>query len=221
MNRSPWTRRLLVALPLALALAAGACQPLRPPALSDVDYPGALQHPATLAVEAVWQQQVTATWRGPDGDRERRFSAAVQRRGDTLTVLGLSPVGSVGFSVTQTPTGVDVVNNIPDQLVIPPRFILLDVQRALYPWFDQPIEEGERAAARDGEQICETWRGGRLRERTFRRLDSAPPGVIRLTYEWDAAAHAPARVVLDNGWFGYRLAITTTSETLLETEERS
>ena len=214
-------RPVLALLPLSLTFAATACHSAPAAALRDVHYPGKLQHPATLPVEAVWQQYVTASWSGPDGQQERGFDAAVQRQGDSLTVVGLSPLGSVGFSITQRPDGIDVVNQLPEQMVIPPSFILLDVQRALFPWFAQAGAEGPRSVERDGEIVAERWHQGRLTERTFIRAAGEPEGVIRVRYEWgqnDWAA--PTRAVLDNGWFGYRLTIATISETRIPPGDR-
>jgi len=207
---------------LALCLPFVACRTPRQPALRDADYPGTLQPPASLPVEAVWQQRVTASWQAPGQPaQERGFDAAVQRLGDKLTVVGLSPMGSVGFSIEQAPDDIQVTNNIPEQMVIPPRFILLDVQRTFFPWFSEPSTDGARERQRDGEQIDERWRDGRLVERTFTRLDGKRPGAIRITYEWGNPAWAvPTRAVLDNGWFGYRLTIDTSSETRIATQER-
>lgn len=206
---------------LATALA-GCCGPAQP-TLRDLDYPGTLLDPTQLATEAVWQQRVTATWQPPGQQpQERGFDAALQRQGGTLTVIGLSPLGTVGFSIQQTKNGIDVVNNIEDQLVIPPRFILLDVQRTFFPWTcpewrAQP-EDGTRTGRLADEEITETWQGGRLRQRTFRRLDEQPAGMITVTYEWQKPDWAvPSRAVLDNAWFGYQLTITTSSETRLDT----
>jgi hypothetical protein len=205
-----------------LATALAGCCTTAQPTLRELDYPGTLLDPTKLATEAVWQQRVTATWRPRNQEpQERGFDAALQRQGETLTVVGLSPLGTVGFSIQQTKTGIDVVNNIEDQLVIPPRFILLDVQRTFFPWAcpewcAQP-DDGTRTGQLAGEEITETWRGGRLQQRTFRRLDNQPAGLITVTYEWQQQAWAvPSRAVLDNAWFGYELSITTSSETRLD-----
>ena len=201
-------------LTLATLSLFAACSSA-PPTLNDLDYPGTLQPPATLPVEVVWQQQVTASWRqGDDGEvQERSFTAAVQRQGDKLTVLGLSPLGEVGFSIEQAPAGIDVQNHMPEQLRIPPRFILLDVQRAFYPWL--PAGAGDEGTV-DGEAIHELRRDGHLVQRRFRRLDGAPKGEIVVDYEWGHDDWVgPTRVVIDNGWFGYRLTVDTHTETLL------
>ncbi|MCK5942950.1 MAG: DUF3261 domain-containing protein [Planctomycetes bacterium] len=220
MTRSPTLLRHL--LPAMLAAPFAACHGAPRPTLGEADYPGTLQRPETLDVQAVWQQRVTAAWQVPGEEaRERGFDTAVQRRGDRLTVIGLSPMGSIGFSIEQGPDGVTVANNIPEQLVIPPRFILLDVQRTFYPWFDAPLHDGERVTERDDERILERWRDGRLVERRFERLDGARDGVIRISYQWDRDGWAvPTRAVLDNGWFGYRLTIETHGETRIPPEGR-
>lgn len=210
---------------------AGCCTTARP-TLSDLDYPGTLLAPTQLATEALWRQRVTATWRTPDQEpQERGFDAALQRQGDVLTVIGLSPLGTVGFSIQQSANrqgvaGLDVVNNIEDELVIPPRFILLDVHRTFFPWNApnwQPMQgAGNRTCRRDGEEIRETWQNSRLQKRTFRRIDNQPPGLITVTYDWHKPDGStpnwalPCQATLDNAWFGYQLSITTSSEQRLE-----
>ena len=115
---------------------------------------------------------------------------------------------------------VEVVNHIPDQMVVPPRFILLDVQRAFFPWCAEDAraaDADEVVTEVDGEQVAERWDRGRLVERIFTRTSGAPEGTIRVSYEWGRGDWAlPERAVLDNGWFGYRLTIVTSSETRLE-----
>jgi hypothetical protein len=203
----------------AAALTLSACSGFTRPALKDADYPGTLLPPTDLPVEAVWQQRVTARWQAPGAPpRERSFDAAVQRVGDKLTVVGLSPMGSVGFSIQHGPDGVAFQNRIPDQMAIPPRFILLDVQRALFPWFDAPGRDGARSRLLQGERVTERWRDGQLCERTFAREDGAPSGEIHVRYQWgEAGWAAPVEAVLRNGWFGYELKIETISETLVST----
>ena len=196
---------------LGLACAAPQRQ------LTDADYPGRLQPPAALGIEVVWQQRVTASW----GEGEQRgFEAALQRQGDELKVIGISPLGQVGFVLIQRPDGVTFENRTDMQLPFPPRFVLLDVQRTFFPWLpaDPALRDGERSAVVDGELVTERYRDGRLRERTFSRCSGQPAGVIRITYDWDAAQpllHAPRQAVLTNGWFQYRLTIDTHVETVL------
>ncbi|MCA8953393.1 MAG: DUF3261 domain-containing protein, partial [Planctomycetes bacterium] len=199
-----------------LCLAAGCAGAPDRSALRESDYPGTLRPPRALPFDVVWQQRVTASW----GDGQQRgFDAAVQKRDDTLTVLGLSPMGSVGFSIVMPPTGaLEVSNATGEAMPFPPRFILLDVQRAFYPWLEPVEAAGDRTGEVDGETIVEIWRDGRLRRRVFTRADRA--GQIRVDYEWgEAGWRGPTHVRLANGWFGYELAVDTHAETLLPAAE--
>ncbi|MBK8096258.1 MAG: DUF3261 domain-containing protein [Planctomycetes bacterium] len=205
-------RRLGSWLPWLLAACAA---PRRQ--LVDGDYPGRLQPPAALGVDLVWQQRITATW----GEGEQRgFEAALQKQRDELTVIGMSPLGQVGFVLIQRPAGVTFENRTDMQLPFPPRFVLLDVQRTFFPWLpaDPTLRDGDRQAVVDDELVTERYRDGRLRERTFTRCSGQPAGVIQVTYDWDAAQpqqRAPRQAVLNNGWFRYRLTIDTHAETVL------
>jgi hypothetical protein len=199
---------------IAGALLCCACASSSP-RWREQDYPGTLQPAGALATDMLLQQRVTATW-GEDG--QRGFDAAIQKQGDTLTVIGLSPVGSVGFSMVLHGTVVELENDTDQDLPFPPRFILLDVQRTFYPWLGPGPSDGTREGDVFGEHVHETWSRGRLVERTFERLDGQPKGVITITYDWtDAPADrlAPRHTVLHNGWFGYRLAIDTHAESRL------
>ncbi|MBX3464605.1 MAG: DUF3261 domain-containing protein [Planctomycetes bacterium] len=201
-------RPLLAACLLAAACAAPPRQPF-----ADRDYPGTLLPAAALDADVLWQQRVTATW-GEDG--RRGFDAAVQKQGEALTVLGLSPVGAIGFVIVLRGTEVELQNPSGEDLPFPPRFVLLDVQRTFYPWLGRaPAHDGERDGTVGDERVHESWQGGRLRQRRFERLDGVPQGAITIRYEWPDDAQptlAPPRTVLDNGWFGYRLAVDTHTE---------
>ncbi|HEX6812669.1 MAG TPA: DUF3261 domain-containing protein [Planctomycetota bacterium] len=206
----PFRPSALMALAL---LTACASSPRRP--WEDKDYPGTLQPAGVLTTDVLWQQRVTATW-GEDG--HRGFDAAVQKQGDVLTVIGLSPTGSAGYAMILRGMEIELKNDSGEELPFPPRFILLDVQRTFYPWLGAQPTDGTREADVFGEHVRETWRSGHLVERRFERLDAQPKGVITITYVWtdaDAGRLAPRQVVLDNGWFGYRLVIDTHVESRL------
>jgi hypothetical protein len=205
-----------VGRPLALALTltfACVSQERRTP--TDGDYPGVLRAPEALGRDVLWRQRVTAAW----GEGERRgFEAVVQQSGDALTILGLSPAGSMGFAIVWRGTAIELQNRMPEGFPFPPRFVLLDVQRAFYPWCrpERAPQDGAREQSVDGELVRETWRAGRLLERTFERLDGRPAGTIVVRYHWGRLDWTvPARVVLENGWFGYRLEVETHEETVL------
>lgn len=202
-----------------LALAGCTAAPQRPD-WADRDYPGTLLPADALPHDLLWQQRVTAFW-GEDG--QRGFDAAVQKAGDLLTVLGLSPVGHVGFAILLRGEQVELKNQSDEMLPFPPRFVLIDVQRTFYPWLGPAPADGERQGAIGGERVRELWRDGRLQQRSFERLDGEPAGVITITYEWDGTDPtwaAPRRTVLDNGWFGYRLVVDTHAETRLPPPEQ-
>ena len=203
-------------MPLLVCLGV-ACSSARVRTVSDSDYPGALRTPASLGLDLMWQQRVTARW--GDG-MERGFEAAVQKRGDTLTVIGLSPLGQAGFVLTQDTAGVRFENRTDMELPFSPRFVLLDVQRTFFPWLpiNGAVSDGEHSAVVDGERVVEVRSGGKLRERRFTRCDGMPAGDIVVRYEWsetDVGRVAPRRAVLDNGWFGYRMTVETHAETVL------
>jgi hypothetical protein len=197
------------------ALLTAACASSAKHRWREEDYPGTLQPASTLATDMLLQQRVTATW-GEDG--QRGFDAAIQKQGDTLTVIGISPMGSVGFAMILRGTTVELRNDTMQDLPFPPRFILLDVQRTFYPWLGPGPSDGTREGNVFGERVHETWSHGRLAERRFQRLDGQPKGDIVITYDWTdepADRLAPRHTVLHNGWFGYRLSIDTHAESRL------
>ena len=201
---------------IAGALLLAACASSAAHRWHEEDYPGTLQPAAALATDMLLQQRVTATW-GEDG--QRGFDAAIQKQGDTLTVIGLSPVGSAGFAMIMRGSMVELRNDTDQDLPFPARFIMLDVQRTFYPWLGgPPTSDGAREGNVFDEHVQETWSHGRLVERRFQRLDAKPVGDIAITYDWtDARADqlVPRHIVLHNGWFGYRLTIDTHAESRL------
>ena len=99
-----------------------------------------------------------------------------------------------------------------------PRYVLLDVQRAFYPWIpgSVPGVDGRRSAEFDGESIVEDWKNGALVERRFRSLsDPEDPGV-RIHYSKRAPnADVAERTILENARLGYTLEIQTLSQVRL------
>lgn len=226
MVRDPVHRPIALPL-LALAAAVAGCASTRRDPFANADYPGTLQAPSALTNDVVWQQRVTAAWGIARGERhERGFDAAVQKKGSTLTVLGISPLGNVGFTFVLRDGAPDaeVKNTSGEELPFPPRFVLLDVQRTFWPWLGAPPVSGNRLGTVGDEQVAETWRDGRLVERTFTRRDGKPAGAITITYDWngvdDPSRLAPRRTVLHNGWFDYELTVDTHAETRLPNEPR-
>lgn len=173
------------------------------------EYPGTLVHPSTIAGDFLARQEV----RGHYGEKRIRFRSILQKRGDTLTLLGMTPFGTRAFLLQQEGTEVTFTRYVDQKFPFPPKYILFDIHRALFIGIaPDRLADGEHAAHRDGEEIRERWRDGRLLERTFRRDSGQPPGLIRITYEdWTLFGVPPRKIMFRNDWFGYELAITTHS----------
>jgi hypothetical protein len=192
------------AIVLACAFAAACSGPAAPAR----EYPGPLRAPRAYDVAFSVDHTVTAV----HAEGSERFRAIVEKRGDALVMVGLGPHGGRAFVLTQHGDAIRFESQLPRELPFPPRYMLLDVHRV---WLlglpGAPLSDGEHRGEIEGEEIVETWADGRLLSRAFRRLDSRPPGWIRIAYEGglspDPAAGTPARIELDNGWFGYRLVI--------------
>lgn|GEM_PF-577675 len=246
-----WGRALQLSLATVLCCVACAAPPAQGPPRFEGDYPGLLRPPEVLGLDVVWRQRVTAEWDDGQGQSgSRGFEAVVQKQGPLLTMVGLSPFGSVGFAILLRGVEAELRNESGEELPFPPRFVLLDFQRVFYPWVSAsggPLSDGEHVTEVGGEEVREFWAEGRLTERRFRRLDGQPPGELVVSYTWADAeseawvAHggeagvasgpesggpagspwaAPSRAVLDNRWFGYELIVDTLEETLLEPPPR-
>lgn len=198
-------------LTFALVCACRGAHPAspRPPG----EYPGTLVPTQALGEDFIARQRVTAR----HGSREFSFEAALQKRGDALTLLGLTPFGTRAFVLQQRGVEMEFTSSLPEPLPFPPRYILIDIHRVFFIRVAPgPLPDGTHTAVRDGEEVREEWAGGRLQARHFRRLDGRPPGTIDIQYEGalDAATSA-RRVEFHNRWFGYTLQIETHSREAL------
>ncbi len=203
-----WPMRQVV---LAVMLAGCAGPRRGPPDPSAMRYPGELVPAAALAGRGDFLARQSLL--GRQGEREIHGEVIVQKRGAALTLIGMTPFGSKAFVIQQDADGVKSQEVMAGALPFPAQFMLLDVHRALFMGLvDRPAGDGERSWARAGEKVTETWQGGALMRRSFVRLDGRPPGTITVEYVggW-AGERPPERVVLDNGWFGYRIEIHTVS----------
>jgi hypothetical protein len=190
-------------------LAACAPRPTRPPDPSQMRYPGELVPAAELAGRPDFLARQSLV--GRFGEREIHGEVVVQKLGAGLTLIGLTPFGGKAFVVQQDASGVRGQEIVAGALPFPPAFMLLDVHRALFMGLPG-AGDGERRGERAGEAVVETWAGGRLRRRSFRRLDGSPRGTITVDYVGGMAGDEPPRTMrLDNGWFGYTVEITTVS----------
>ena len=206
-----------------LCASVVACGPPRSrrerPAGPPPSYPGTLRAPETLRSPAglgdafALEQWVRAEY--PEGMQE--FRAVLQLSSEGLVLVGFGPHGGRGFVLQQHGLDVELESHLPEELSFPPEFMLHDVQRVWFRGLEGPLPDGEHRDTIDGEEVVERWDDGRLMQRTFRRLDGNPPGILRARYLGGLGPHGPPeRVDWDNGWFGYRLILTTLSHHRLE-----
>lgn len=175
----------------------------------------ALRPTTDMPFDFIWQQHVTAKWNG----RCESFDAVLQKKGDELLLMGLSPMGMPGFVLKWGPAGLRFQNRTSHRLPFGPAYIMADIQRAYFPWLPPPRADfdGTRRGRHEDLAITEVYHRGRLASRSFRRADRSAEGVVAITYRnWGDGHDAPRHVVLSNGWFGYRLEIETVSQQRLD-----
>lgn len=212
-------------LPLVLALVTGCGgapsreeQPLP-------EYPGTLVDTSDMGADFLSRQRVTFL----RGETESSMTAVVQKKGDELVLLALTPFGSRAFMIRQQGTEFEVQSFVPQPFPVPPRFVLLDVHRVNFMRLGTPKKNGEIAEQRGDERIVERWESGRLIERRFYRNDYPEPIVIRYQKRasqaqeegGDDAEAQPdesasrGQIQLENGWLHYRLNIEILEQTNL------
>jgi hypothetical protein len=191
-----------------IAACASGPRPSGKP-LRESDYPGALVDSALLP-SMFARQRIEARF----GEHTMSFQAVLQVDAGVLSLLALTPYGTRAFLLEQRGQAVHFERYVDRELPFPPRFILVDVHRALfngaYP-LATPQPDGTHSVERDGERITERWHGGSVRERAFERLDGKPAGVLRITYAEPGlrAGGTPPRIDIHNVWFDYALVIKT------------
>jgi hypothetical protein len=192
---------------LAVALLAASCVRGR---IDDPAHAADLQPPSSFEADFLLHQAIVFERAG----RQARLRAALQRRGDTMTLVALTPLGTRAFVVRQQGLAVSATSYAGGQLPFPPRLVLVDVQRALLPALGRsgPLRDGVHRTRSRSEVIEERWAGGRLRERRFAERSCRRGREIVIRYEGGAQpGHVPDRIVLENGRLGYRLTLTTLS----------
>ncbi len=160
----------------------------------------------------VLHQVITVRWAVQGEEFEESFNAALQRNGETLLVLGLGPLGQVGFELRLEEGNVYFENRIGRVLPFAPEHILADVQRVFYPWIEgtDQCTDCQRKGTHQAISIVETYSEGALTERRFSRQDDLERGYVVIEYGQDRLAREiPARANLRNDWVGYALDIKT------------
>lgn len=186
---------------LLLSLSLGCAAHARPPARVD---PGALVDPGELQANFMMRQRITVAI----GDRTYSYDAVLQKRGATLTLVGLTPFGTRAFVVEQRGVALSYRATTSAPPPFPPRYMLIDVQRVFLVTLGPPPSggDGERVVTRGDDEVRERWRGGRLVWRRFRRSS----GEATVDYGEGMLGHrAPPIVRYRNDWLGYSLTIAT------------
>lgn len=144
--------------------------------------------------------------RGMYGGKRVELECVLQVSQNELTVIGMTPFGTKAFLLSQKGLTYHFEKYVDRELPFDPAHILDDVHRVFFRAL--PPGAGDvRTGILQGEQVTERWAKGVLVERRFERLDQNPPGSVRVTFSGARAPLVPGHVVIDNGWYGYRIEI--------------
>lgn len=164
-----------------------------------------------------WRQTIEADYPNPKqaGVRERAtIEVVLQKQGNVLTMVGLTPMGTRAFVARQE--GVTVTcDSEPNKLPFPPALVFLDVNRSLFVGISTTaLADGWHTQRSHGADIKDLWQGGLLIEREL--FDPHFNSKLSIRYNPGYKTEmAPGRLVLTNHRFGYRLTITTLESSAL------
>ncbi len=171
------------------------------------EYPGWLRDPGLLKGDFEQQQRVTVS---VPGREESSFEAVLKKEGNQLSLIGLTPFSTVIFAAQQTGLNLQFSNQTGEKLPFGARSILLDVQRAFFPWLEGPIESGRRQGMVKEEQVVEVYQDSSLVERSFLRKGTAEAKMIVVKYQRRMDGTISV-VELENQLYGYSLKIEVAS----------
>lgn len=173
------------------------------------EYRGPLVDPREIPGDFMWQQRVSAT----HGAKKGAFDAVVQKTGEELLVLGLTPMKTRGFSLTQRGTRIEYKQFVPFELPFTPSSVLYDIHRAFfYNLLGDFPTSGRRHSAFDGERLTDEFSEGRLMTRLFENVSGSTKD-LTITYTPSGYVQGvpPAITTIDNRAYGYQLRVQTTS----------
>ena len=201
-------RRRAGALVTAALLGAGCAHLGRGRAVPEC--PGELVASGAIEGEFLLRQR----WSVERGGETFTLEVVAQKRGDELVLVGLHPLGAKLFTLRQRGIETRVEAAPAPALEVPPLDVLRDLHRARFLAPAGAGGDGRTSERRDGTEISEWREGGRLRERSFRRL--ADDRLVTLRFDEPAPGGGDAaRVEIENAWCGYRAEVTTLSEQAL------
>ena len=164
-----------------------------------------------LAPNFVAQQRL----HGRYGEREFTLDVVVQLAEGKLTLIGLTPVGTRAFVLTQAGTEVKLDKYIDRELPFDPRYVLDDVHRVFFRRLPNAQGSGEFAGEDHGEHVTERWQDGKLVQRTFTRPGSAESGPVVINFAGSPSPVIAPEVKLESKRFGYTLDVHTLSQQLV------
>ncbi|MDX2019522.1 MAG: DUF3261 domain-containing protein [Deltaproteobacteria bacterium] len=158
-----------------------------------------------------WRQTIKADYPNPKqpGTREAAtLEVVLQKQGNVLTMVGLTPMGTRAFVARQQ--GVTVTSDTqPNKLPFPAALVFLDVNRSLFVGIGPTaLANGWHTQSSHGVDIKDLWRGGLLIDREM--FDAQFNSKLSIRYSPGyKAGMAPDTLVLTNHRFGYSLTIKT------------
>lgn len=176
------------------------------------NYKGPLVDPALIPFDFLWEQRVTAH----RGESKGSFDAVVQKRGPELLVLGLTPMNTRAFSLTQRGTEYRYEQFVPFRVPFPPQSVLFDIHRAFfYELLEDFPKSGTRERSFADERIVDEFRAHTLVRRTFENVSGTNDKLVIEYSPTGYAGAAPPEIVppdivdIENFGFGYRLRVET------------
>jgi hypothetical protein len=165
------------------------------------------------------EQDVHLQWPGDD----LRVRAVLQKRDAVLELITLDPRAQPILRITHTGDEVSLEAYTDRSLPFEPQYIIADVQKAFATWPLTPsADEAETpggGALYQGRyrslRYEEERRNGRVTRRRFWRDDLPEQSVVVVRYDYGDAGETLQEVRVDNGWFGYVLAVRILRRQLL------
>lgn len=206
----------LVLILLVAGASVSACQRRAPQAALGED---ALDAGPLLPVEAMGpdffeEQDVHLQWPGSD----LRVRAVLQKRDGILELITLDPRARPILKVTHDDAGVHIEEYADRSLPFEASYIVADVQKAFARWpleaspdLESGIVSGEHQSLRYEEERED----GRIVQRRFWRSDLPDDKQVVVHYAYADESGSLREVRVDNGWFGYVLAVRILRRELL------
>ncbi len=191
-----------------LAALIGACGGTREPAQAPPDARGCcvFVDTARLPGDFVWRQRIGVSYR----ERQESFQAVLEKQGNRLVLLALTPFGTRAFALEQVGVTVSYTPFMDLELPFPPKYILADVHRTFFRGLPEPTADGVYQGEADGERITERWENGRLMRREYLGPNGDASGSIVIDYVGGMRDGTPSgEIHFDNRRYGYALTITT------------